>query len=64
VSKKELLADIEKKREELIAIATKTGFTSSLSLQYSMELDTLLNQYERLYCIHDHKGQGSFAAQA
>nr|WP_249305958.1 aspartyl-phosphate phosphatase Spo0E family protein [Lederbergia citrea] len=43
-----MLTEIEKKRQELIAIAAKTGLTSAISLQYSMELDLLLNQYQRV----------------
>lgn len=47
--KKLLLAEIEKKREELVAAGSKTGLTSAISLQHSMELDVLLNQYSHLY---------------
>lgn len=47
--KKLLLAEIEKKREELVAAGSKTGLTSAISLQRSMELDVLLNQYSHLY---------------
>jgi stage 0 sporulation regulatory protein len=47
VSKQELLKLIEKKRAEMIEIATKNGINSNVSIQYSQELDHLLNEYNR-----------------
>lgn len=44
-----LLAEIEQKREELVKVATKNGLTSSLAIQYSQELDHLLNVYNYKY---------------
>nr|WP_154318350.1 aspartyl-phosphate phosphatase Spo0E family protein [Metabacillus idriensis] len=38
---------IEKKRAEMIDIATKNGINSNVSIQYSQELDHLLNEYNR-----------------
>jgi hypothetical protein len=45
VSKHEMLKLIEKKRAELIDIVLKNGINSTISIQYSQELDILLNQY-------------------
>nr|WP_220129135.1 aspartyl-phosphate phosphatase Spo0E family protein [Anoxybacillus calidus] len=36
---------IERKRSELIKIVAKNGLNSSLTIQLSQELDSLLNQY-------------------
>jgi stage 0 sporulation regulatory protein len=47
VSKQELLKLIEKKRTEMIDIAIKNGINSNVSIQYSQELDHLLNEYNR-----------------
>ncbi|WP_462409350.1 Spo0E family sporulation regulatory protein-aspartic acid phosphatase [Neobacillus sp. Marseille-QA0830] len=47
--KQDLLALIEKKRTELIKVATSNGFTSSLAIRYSQELDHLINEYNRKY---------------
>jgi hypothetical protein len=40
-----MLKLIEKKRAELIDIVLKNGINSTISIQYSQELDILLNQY-------------------
>ncbi|WP_191561593.1 aspartyl-phosphate phosphatase Spo0E family protein [Metabacillus idriensis] len=47
MSKQELLKLIEKKRAEMIDIAIKNGINSNVSIQYSQELDHLLNEYNR-----------------
>lgn len=47
--KKDLIALIEKKRAELIQVATVYGLTSSVAIRYSQELDHLLNEYNRIY---------------
>ncbi|PLR94827.1 aspartyl-phosphate phosphatase Spo0E family protein [Bacillus sp. T33-2] len=47
MSKQELMILIEKKRAELIHIASLYGFSSSTVIQYSQELDHLLNEYDR-----------------
>ncbi|HEY2422249.1 MAG TPA: aspartyl-phosphate phosphatase Spo0E family protein [Neobacillus sp.] len=47
--KQELGALIEKKRAELIQVAISNGFSSSLAVRYSQELDHLLNEYNRIY---------------
>jgi hypothetical protein len=49
VLKNELLALIEKKRAELIQVATTNGLSSSVSIRFSQELDHLLNEYNRNY---------------
>jgi len=49
LSKQELIALIEKKREELIMIASKNGLNSSIAIHHSQELDELLNEYNRSY---------------
>jgi len=47
VIKQDLTTLIEKKRAELIQVATKNGFTSSIAIHYSQELDHLINEYNR-----------------
>jgi Spo0E like sporulation regulatory protein len=49
VSKQELLDRIEKKRAQLIDIVAKNGLTSPQAIQYSQELDLLLNSYNSNY---------------
>nr|WP_207789080.1 aspartyl-phosphate phosphatase Spo0E family protein [Neobacillus terrae] len=49
VLKQELLELIEKKRSELILIATKNGLSSSIAIKYSQELDHLLNEYDKRF---------------
>ncbi|GIN84584.1 hypothetical protein J6TS2_09700 [Heyndrickxia sporothermodurans] len=44
----QLSMQIEKKRADLIEIVRHEGLSSSLAIQYSQELDRLLNQYIRL----------------
>ena len=41
----ELLDKIEMKRAELVAIVSKNGLSSQTTIQYSQELDDLLNDY-------------------
>ncbi|MFD2444185.1 Spo0E family sporulation regulatory protein-aspartic acid phosphatase [Bacillus sp. CGMCC 1.16607] len=47
--KNDLLHLIEKKRAELIEVVNQNGFTSSIAIRYSQELDQLLNEYNRMY---------------
>lgn len=47
--KQDLLSMIEKKRADLVRVATRKGFTSSGAIRYSQELDHLLNEYNRIY---------------
>jgi hypothetical protein len=49
LSKEQLITLIEKKREELIQIASKNGLSSTIAIHYSQELDELLNEYNRVY---------------
>ncbi len=49
LSKEQLISLIEKKREELIQIASKNGLSSTIAITYSQELDELLNEYNRVY---------------
>ncbi|PPA71959.1 aspartyl-phosphate phosphatase Spo0E family protein [Jeotgalibacillus proteolyticus] len=44
-----LLKQIEEKRQMLIYVVSREGLTSSSAIQYSQELDDLLNRYDRLY---------------
>jgi hypothetical protein len=48
MSKQELARLIEKKRNELIQVASSSGYTSTVAIQHSQELDDLLNTYNRL----------------
>lgn len=45
--KKELLQLIESKRKELIIIVSQYGLNSSRTIEYSQELDSLLNVYNK-----------------
>ena len=47
--KHELTKLIEQKRTELIQVASSNGFTSAVAIRYSLELDHLLNTYNRKY---------------
>ncbi|MHC0037096.1 Spo0E family sporulation regulatory protein-aspartic acid phosphatase [Pseudoneobacillus sp. C159] len=47
--KNELIQLIEIKRAELIKIVNQNGFSSSLAIRCSQELDILLNEYNRIY---------------
>ncbi|MBD7936619.1 aspartyl-phosphate phosphatase Spo0E family protein [Cytobacillus sp. Sa5YUA1] len=49
VNKQELLLLIEQKRRELIQTAMRNGLNSASAIKYSQELDSLLNEYNRLY---------------
>ncbi|GLI83089.1 MULTISPECIES: aspartyl-phosphate phosphatase Spo0E family protein [Rossellomorea] len=49
MSKKELLDRIELKRAQLIAIVAENGLTSPQAIQFSQELDRLLNRYNAQY---------------
>ncbi|MBW3113726.1 MULTISPECIES: aspartyl-phosphate phosphatase Spo0E family protein [Bacillaceae] len=49
MSKKELLERIEKKRAQLIDIVAENGLTSPQAIQFSQELDRLLNSYNSQY---------------
>jgi hypothetical protein len=49
LSKEQLITLIEKKREELIQIASQNGLNSTIAIHYSQELDELLNEYNRVY---------------
>ncbi|MDF0729053.1 aspartyl-phosphate phosphatase Spo0E family protein [Cytobacillus sp. S13-E01] len=43
-----LLLYITLKREEMIKLATNTGFTSDETIKCSQDLDLLLNKYQRI----------------
>ncbi|MBL4952755.1 aspartyl-phosphate phosphatase Spo0E family protein [Neobacillus sp. YIM B02564] len=47
--KNELIALIEKKRAELVQAANMNGFTSTIAIRRSQELDQLINEYNRNY---------------
>ncbi|WP_230495784.1 aspartyl-phosphate phosphatase Spo0E family protein [Pseudoneobacillus rhizosphaerae] len=49
MKKNELLHLIEQKRAELIEVVNQNGFTSSIAIRYSQELDHLLNEYNRIF---------------
>ncbi|RHW37969.1 aspartyl-phosphate phosphatase Spo0E family protein [Neobacillus notoginsengisoli] len=54
--KQDLLSLIEKKRAELIQVASDNGLSSSIAIKYSQELDQLLNQYNQNFVqkVHIH----------
>ncbi|MEH7388400.1 aspartyl-phosphate phosphatase Spo0E family protein [Bacillus sp. JJ1521] len=45
MSKEQLLHKIEQKRNELVEIVLKHGFTATITIKVSQDLDNLLNQY-------------------
>ncbi|WP_110111886.1 aspartyl-phosphate phosphatase Spo0E family protein [Bacillus sp. CGMCC 1.16541] len=45
--RQDLLRQIEKKREELISIASQNGLNSLSAIKHSQELDHLLNIYNQ-----------------
>jgi stage 0 sporulation regulatory protein len=49
MKKQELSNEIEKKREELIRVASASGLTSSKAIRCSQELDLLLNTYNSIF---------------
>lgn len=51
VLKKELLANIELKRKEVIVFAQKVGYTNERTVKCSQDLDMYLNQYQ-LILLH------------
>jgi stage 0 sporulation regulatory protein len=44
----EMIEEIKQKRELMINCAYSQGFTSELTLQYSRELDELINEYQKV----------------
>ena len=53
----ELLDKIETKRAELVAIVSKNGLSSQTTIQYSQELDDLLNNYHPV-TLHNSNFRG------
>jgi hypothetical protein len=49
VGKHELLELIEQKRQELFEVVAQNGLSSSTTIEYSKQLDDLLNMYNRLH---------------
>ncbi|TLS36158.1 aspartyl-phosphate phosphatase Spo0E family protein [Pseudalkalibacillus caeni] len=49
MSEQELLKQIEKNRQKVIAVASQYGLTNEKTVKYSQELDLLINQYQRLH---------------
>lgn len=45
----EVLEEIKVKRELMIRCANQLGFTNEKTIQYSQELDELINEYQRLF---------------
>jgi len=48
-----LLKQINQKRTDMYAKAAKYGFTDSIVVQCSQELDSLLNQYQEVFPSDD-----------
>jgi stage 0 sporulation regulatory protein len=44
-----VLEEIKVKRELMISCANQLGFTNEKTIQYSQELDELINEYQRLF---------------
>lgn len=49
MGKQELSRIIERKRQELIQVVAINGLTSPKTIEYSKQLDDLLNTYNRLH---------------
>ncbi|WP_456275392.1 Spo0E family sporulation regulatory protein-aspartic acid phosphatase [Bacillus sp. AK128] len=49
MGKQELLQLIEQKRQELFEVVAQNGLTSTTTIEYSKQLDDLLNTYNRLH---------------
>lgn len=49
MNKERLLSAIEEKRTELLSVAFDNGLCSPVAIEYSQELDRLLNLYDELY---------------
>ncbi|AZB43051.1 aspartyl-phosphate phosphatase Spo0E family protein [Bacillus sp. FJAT-42376] len=48
MTKKDLLKEIERKRQELNEIVYKNGMTSAVTIQSSQELDKMLYEYQQI----------------
>ncbi|KZZ82734.1 aspartyl-phosphate phosphatase Spo0E family protein [Bacillus sp. SJS] len=48
MTKKDMLKEIERKREELNEIVCKNGMSSTVTIQYSQELDKMLYEYQQI----------------
>ena len=55
-----LLKEIEKMRQVLIYVVANEGLSSQVAIQYSQELDHLLNLYDRLYSHDDPNSTSSY----
>lgn len=49
MGKQELIQLIEQKRQELFQVVANNGLASSKSIEYSKQLDELLNIYNQLH---------------
>ncbi|MCK1993810.1 aspartyl-phosphate phosphatase Spo0E family protein [Peribacillus muralis] len=47
--KNEYLEQIESKRKELIKVVAEDGLNSHVAVEYSQQLDQLLNKYNELF---------------
>ncbi|MGE7878035.1 Spo0E family sporulation regulatory protein-aspartic acid phosphatase [Peribacillus muralis] len=47
--KDEFLEQIELKRNELIKVVAEDGLNSNIAVEYSQQLDQLLNKYDELF---------------
>ncbi|WP_081092349.1 MULTISPECIES: aspartyl-phosphate phosphatase Spo0E family protein [Peribacillus] len=45
----EFLEQIELKRNELIKVVAEDGLNSTIAVEYSQQLDRLLNKYDELF---------------
>lgn len=53
--KQELIEKIEKKRAQLIKVVSEKGMSASVAIEYSQELDRLLNEYNYWFlCKETH----------
>ncbi|MBS2969100.1 aspartyl-phosphate phosphatase Spo0E family protein [Metabacillus sp. KIGAM252] len=55
MTKKDMLKEIERKRNELNEIVSKNGMSSTVTIQYSQELDKMLYEYQQFILPHNNQ---------
>lgn len=57
---KQLLDTINHKRQEMIKIANREGYTSGIAVKCSQDLDLLLNEYQHILLAEKEQNTGPF----
>lgn len=58
--KDELMKKIAEKRKQMILAAESNGFTSGDAVEYSQQLDVLLNKYQQIELEEENRTNGPF----